>query len=298
MPSIDLHIDSFITYVLIEKGLADQTVESYSHDLKKYAEFLAANRIETFSENDTYHILKHLIDLRDEGLSPRTRSRHLVTLRSFYRFLYQEKLLKKDPSKLIDFPKSGLKLPDTLNIGEVTKLLEAPDTAKSKGKRDAAMLELLYAAGLRVSELVNMKMINLNLEASFIRVFGKGAKERIVPIGSYAQGRLEDYIKNSRPLLLKSYVSEYLFIARAGNPMTRQGFWKLLNKYGLLAKINKNISPHTLRHSFATHLLEGGADLRVVQTMLGHADISTTQIYTHISQEHLRKMHTKFHPRG
>ncbi len=143
-----------------------------------------------------------------------------------------------------------------------------------------------------------MRMTNLNLEASFIRVFGKGSKERIVPIGNYAQKKLEDYIKNSRPLLLKSYVSEYLFIARAGNPMTRQGFWKLLNKYSLIAKLNKSISPHTLRHSFATHLLEGGADLRVVQIMLGHADISTTQIYTHISKEHLKNIHTKFHPRG
>ncbi len=298
MIPIELSIDNFINYVLIEKGLAVQTVESYSHDLQRYAQFLLNNQIKGLSENDTYHILKHMIDLRDEGLSPRSRSRHLVTLRSFYKFLYQEKLLKKDPSKLIDFPKSGIKLPDTLNVEEVTRLLDSPNTAKSKGKRDAAMIELLYAAGLRVSELVNMKMTNLNLEASFIRVFGKGSKERIVPIGNYAQKKLEDYIKNSRPLLLKSYVSEYLFIARAGNPMTRQGFWKLLNKYGLIAKIDKNISPHTLRHSFATHLLEGGADLRVVQIMLGHADISTTQIYTHISKEHLKNIHNKYHPRG
>ncbi len=298
MVLIEPNIDNFISYILIEKGLAEQSVESYNRDLQRYAQFLADNQIDQLSENDTYHILKHLIDLRDEGLSPRSRSRHLVTLRSFYKFLYSEKILKKDPSKLIDFPKSGLKLPDTLNIDEVKKLLEAPDTAKSKGKRDSAMIELLYAAGLRVSELVTMKMNNLYLDASFIRVFGKGSKERIVPIGNYATKKLEDYIKNSRPLLLKSYVSEYLFIARAGKPMTRQGFWKMLNKYSLIAKINKKISPHTLRHSFATHLLEGGADLRIVQTMLGHADISTTQIYTHISKEHLKNIHNKYHPRG
>lgn len=298
MVLIEPNIDNFINYVLIEKGLAEQSVESYNRDLQRYAQFLADNQIDRLSENDTYHILKHLIDLRDEGLSPRSRSRHLVTLRSFYKFLYNEKILKKDPSKLIDFPKSGLKLPDTLNIDEVKKLLEAPDVAKSKGKRDAAMIELLYAAGLRVSELVNMKMNNLHLDASFIRVFGKGSKERIVPIGNYATDKLEDYIRNSRPFLLKSYVSEYMFIARAGKPMTRQGFWKMLNKYSLIAKINKKISPHTLRHSFATHLLEGGADLRIVQTMLGHADISTTQIYTHISKEHLKNIHTKYHPRG
>ncbi len=298
MLNIDPNIDSFIAYILIEKGLAEQTVASYSSDLERYALFLKNNHIDDVSENDTYQILKHLIDLRDEGLSASSRARHLVTLRSFYKFMYQEKLLKKDPSKLIDFPKSGLKLPDTLNIEEVTRLLEAPDTSKSKGKRDAAMFELLYAAGLRVSELVTMKMINLNLEASFIRVFGKGSKERIVPIGNYAREKTEDYIKNARPYLLKSYVSEYLFTARAGKPMTRQGFWKMLNKYALIAKIDKNISPHTLRHSFATHLLEGGADLRVVQLMLGHADISTTQIYTHISKEHLKKIHTKYHPRS
>ena len=298
MLSIEPSIDSFITYILIEKGLSNQTVESYNADLQRYAIFLNNNDIEILSENDTYHILKHLIDLRDEGLSASSRARHLVTIRSFYKFLYQEKLIKKDPSKLIDFPKSGLKLPDTLNVQEVTRLLEAPDTVKSKGKRDAAMIELLYAAGLRVSELVNMRMTNLNLDASFIRVFGKGSKERIVPIGNYAREKIEDYIRNARPYILKSYVSEYLFIARAGKPMTRQGFWKMLNKYALIAKIDKNISPHTLRHSFATHLLEGGADLRVVQLMLGHADISTTQIYTHISKEHLKKIHTKFHPRG
>ena len=181
MALIEPNIDNFISYILIEKGLAEQSVESYNRDLQRYAQFLADNQIDQLSENDTYHILKHLIDLRDEGLSPRSRSRHLVTLRSFYKFLYSEKILKKDPSKLIDFPKSGLKLPDTLNIDEVKKLLEAPDTAKSKGKRDSAMIELLYAAGLRVSELVTMKMNNLYLDASFIRVFGKGSKERIVP---------------------------------------------------------------------------------------------------------------------
>ncbi len=298
MLSIEPNIDSFIAYILIEKGLSEQTVVSYTSDLQRYALFLEQNKIDILSENDTYQILKHLIDLRDEGLSASSRARHLVTLRSFYKYLYQEKLLKKDPSKLIDFPKSGLKLPDTLNVEEVTRLLNAPDPVKSKGKRDSAMIELLYAAGLRVSELVNMKMVNLNLEASFIRVFGKGSKERIVPIGNYARDKTEDYIKNARPYLLKSYVSEYLFIARAGNPMTRQGFWKMLNKYALIAKIDKNISPHTLRHSFATHLLEGGADLRVVQLMLGHADIATTQIYTHISKEHLKNIHTKFHPRS
>ncbi len=297
MHSLEDTIDTFISYILIEKGLSEQTVTSYSSDLQRYMAFLIENGVTQLSENDTYYILKHMIDLRNEGLSASSRARHLVTLRSFYRFLYQERILKKDPSKLIDFPKSGLKLPDTLTIDEVTRLIESPDTSKLKGKRDAAMIELLYAAGLRVSELVNMKMISLNTEAQFIRVFGKGSKERIIPIGHYARDKIEDYCRNARPVLLKSYVSEYLFIARAGKPMTRQGFWKMLNKYALIASIDKSISPHTLRHSFATHLLEGGADLRVVQMMLGHSDISTTQIYTHISREHLKAIHKKFHPR-
>ncbi|MBU0698841.1 MAG: tyrosine-type recombinase/integrase, partial [Proteobacteria bacterium] len=166
------------------------------------------------------------------------------------------------------------------------------------GLRNAAMIELLYAAGLRVSELVKLKFLNVNTEAGFVRVFGKGSKERIVPIGIYAKTKLDEYIKNARPLLLKNSVSHYLFVARAGKPMTRQGFWKLLKQYALQAGINKKITPHSLRHSFASHLLEGGADLRAVQAMLGHADISTTQIYTHVAREHLKQIHEKFHPRG
>lgn len=298
MASIDLKIDFFLNYILIEKGLSNKTLESYSRDLNRYVLFLSDNGITDISDEDTYLILKHLIVLRDEGLSPRSRARHLVTLRSFYKFMYQEQKIKKDPSKLIDFPKSGLKLPDTLNIQEISTLIDTPDLTKHRGLRDAAMIELLYAAGLRVSELVGLKTTDVNLEASFVRIFGKGSKERVVPVGHYAKTKIENYYQYSRPYLLKGNVSKYLFVARAANPMTRQGFWKLLNRYASLANIGKNISPHTLRHSFATHLLEGGADLRVVQVMLGHEDISTTQIYTHITKEHLKNIHTKYHPRG
>jgi integrase/recombinase XerD len=298
MESINLKIDFFLNYILIEKGLSNKTIESYSNDLNRYVLFLSENGITDISEEDTYLILKHLIVLRDEGLSPRSRARHLVTLRSFYKFMYQEKKIKKDPSKLIDFPKSGLTLPDTLSVQEVLELIDAPDSTKHRGLRDAAMIELLYAAGLRVSELVGLKTTDVNLEASFVRAFGKGAKERIVPIGNFAKTKIDNYVTYSKPYLLKGNLSKYLFVARAGNPMTRQGFWKLLNRYALLAKINKKISPHTLRHSFATHLLEGGADLRVVQLMLGHSDIATTQIYTHITKDHLKSMHLKYHPRG
>ena len=247
---------------------------------------------------DTPLILKHLIALRNAGLGSRSCARHLVTLRGFYRFLFQEKVIKYDPARLIDFPKSGLKLPDVLNVKEVNLLLNMPDTDKPLGKRNAAMLELLYAAGLRVSELVNLNFLDVNLEACFVRVLGKGSKERVVPIGSCAKEKIDGYINTARPLLLKNRISRYLFVARAGEPMTRQGFWKLLKQYAQQAGIKKKITPHSLRHSFASHLLEGGADLRAVQVMLGHVDISTTQIYTHIAREHLRQMHEKYHPRG
>jgi len=292
------HIDQFISHLRVERGLAELSIEAYAADLSRFAEFMEANGFGDPTDDDTYAILKHMIVLRDDGLGPRSRARHLVSIRSFYRFLAEEKVLPSDPSGLIDFPKTGLKLPDTLTVSEVTSLLEAPDTATPRGMRDAAMIELLYAAGLRVSELIHLEVNDINLEAGFVRVLGKGSKERVVPMGQYAMDKLDIYLTSARPLLLKLYASRTLFVARAGKPMTRQGFWKLLNKYTLLAGLKGNISPHTLRHSFATHLLEGGADLRVVQVMLGHADISTTQIYTHITGDHLRTMHRTYHPRG
>jgi integrase/recombinase XerD len=263
-----------------------------------YLSFLEENKINNISDADTPVILKHLISMRNTGLGARSRARHLVTIRGFYRFLVQEKLLKHDPTRLIDLPKSGLKLPDVLSVEDVKLLLSIPDTKTPTGSRDAAMIELLYAAGLRVSELINLKLQAVNMEAGFVRVFGKGSKERVVPIGLFAKEKIDDYLKSARPLILKSIVSRYLFVARAGKPMTRQGFWKLIKRYALKAGFNKKITPHSLRHSFASHLLEGGADLRAVQLMLGHVDISTTQIYTHVAREHLKKIHEKFHPRG
>ncbi|MEA3417487.1 MAG: site-specific tyrosine recombinase XerD [Thermodesulfobacteriota bacterium] len=295
---LDNLVDQYINYLLVEKGLSDNTIESYSSDLAIYLEFLKKNRIKNISGADTAVILKHLIDLRSSGLGAKSRTRHLIVLRGFYRFLTQEKIIKQDPSRIIDLPKGGMKLPDVLSVEEVKKLIDICDTKKPKGIRDAAMIELLYAAGLRVSELVNVKLQNVNMEACFVRVFGKGSKERIVPIGLYAKEKINYYIKSSRPLLLKNMVSQYLFVARAGKPMTRQGFWKQLKKYGQMAGIKKRLTPHSLRHSFATHLLEGGADLRAVQIMLGHVDISTTQIYTHVAKKRLKEIHEKYHPRG
>jgi integrase/recombinase XerD len=297
-PTADALVDQFLNYLLVEKGLAQKTLEAYSRDIIRYRNFLDENKSTAFSEEDTPLILKHLIYLRKAGLAARSRARHLAAIRGFYRFLVQEKILRSDPARLIDLPKSGLKLPHVLSTEEIELLLKAPDTDKPNGIRDAAMLELLYAAGLRVSELINLKLQDINLEAGFVRIFGKGSRERIVPIGGHARKKINTYLKNVRPLRLKQTTSPYLFIARAAKPMTRQGFWKLLRRYAMQAGLNKKITPHSLRHSFASHLLEGGADLRAVQIMLGHVDISTTQIYTHVTRDHLKKLHQKFHPRG
>jgi integrase/recombinase XerD len=297
-PAIDILIDQYLNYLLVEKGLSRTTLESYSRDMVRYRQFLQDSGVSHISDNDTTLILKHLIALRNAGLGARSRARHLVSIRGFYRFMTQKKVLRHDSARLIDLPKTSLKLPDVLTVEEVSKLLSIPDPAKPLGARDVAMLELLYAAGLRVSELVNLKMHNINLESGFVRVFGKGSKERVVPIGLPAKEKIEYYLENSRNVLLKNRVSPYIFIARAAKPITRQGFWKLLRRYGDLAGLNKKITPHSLRHSFATHLLEGGADLRAVQVMLGHVDISTTQIYTHVTRKHLKDLHKRFHPRG
>jgi integrase/recombinase XerD len=295
---LDTLVDQYVNYLIFEKGLSEKTIESYSSDLTRYLEFLKQKGVKDIAHAETPLILKHLIALRKSGLGSRSCARHLIALRGFYRFLAQEKIIEFDPAKLIDLPKSGLKLPDVFSVSEVDLLLNIPDTNQLLGKRNAAMLELLYAAGLRVSELVNLKFLDVNLEACFVRVFGKGSKERIVPFGLYAKKKMDDYIKNARPQLLKNHISQFLFVARAGQPMTRQGFWKLLKQYARQAGIKKKITPHSLRHSFASHLLEGGADLRTVQVMLGHVDISSTQIYTHVTRDHLRQIHEKYHPRG
>ena len=291
-------VDRFLNYLLIEKGLAQSTLDSYSCDLMRYLQFLESKGIGSVAETDTALIIKYLIGLRDAGLGARSRARHLVTLRGFYRFLVQEKELDHDPTRRVDLPKKTLKLPDVLTVDEIQMLLNAPDGQKPVGLRDAAMLELLYAAGLRVSELTLLRIQDVNLEAGFVRVLGKGAKERIVPIGTYAIEKIRTYMQLARGKMLKEIASPYLFVARAGKPITRQGFWKLLKKYAHKADLEKRVTPHSLRHSFASHLLEGGADLRTVQVMLGHVDISTTQIYTHVASKRLKQVHEKYHPRS
>ncbi|MBF0226076.1 MAG: site-specific tyrosine recombinase XerD [Desulfobacterales bacterium] len=294
---MDFFVDNYIQYLIVEKGLSPQSIESYSFDLTKYIEFLKSINIKSINDADAQIIIQHLIFLKEEGLSARSRARHLVSMRGFYNFLKNEKIIKSDPTKIIDLPKSSLKLPDVLSELDIVALLDASNSEKPTGIRDGAMIELLYASGLRVSELTNIKIQDINLEAGFMKVLGKGSKERIVPIGSYAKEKIKNYLDYVRNSLLKNYKSNYLFIARAGKPMTRQSFWKIIKKYALKAGIKKKISPHSLRHSFASHLLEGGADLRSIQIMLGHVDISSTQIYTHVANEHLRKVHDQYHPR-
>ncbi len=298
MPNLDELADRFLNYLVVEKGLAEQTIDAYSSDLTRFLDFLGEGGTSDILLIDAAILLRYLIRLRRSGLDPRSRARHLVTLRGFFRFLLQERVIESDPSRMIDLPKAGLRLPDVLSVSEVRQLLEAPDPATPIGARDAAMVELLYAAGLRVSELVHLRLQDVNLEAGFVRVLGKGSKERIVPIGAHARRRIADYLEGGRNRQLGGRVSPHLFVARAGRPMSRQGFWKLLKKYALAAGIRKKVTPHTLRHSFASHLLEGGADLRAVQAMLGHADIATTQIYTHVARDRIRRAHEKFHPRG
>ena len=291
-------IDRFLNHLLIERGLSKATLEAYSRDLLVYAEFLDRNGVQSVSVEDAALILKHVIHLRNTGLSARSRARHLVSVRGFYRFLTREGVLPLDPSKLIDMPKTSLKLPDVLTVEEVRRLLNAPGSGRLSGVRDAAMLEVLYAAGLRVSELVGLKLQDVHLDGGFVRVMGKGSKERVVPIGQYARDKVLVYLEQARGRLTGGIQSRYLFVARAGRPMTRQGFWKLLRGYARAAGLVRKVTPHSLRHSFATHLLEGGADLRAVQIMLGHVDISTTQIYTHVAADRLREIHRKYHPRG
>jgi integrase/recombinase XerD len=295
---MDHLIEKYIDFLIIEKGLSHNSIESYSSDLSGYGDFLEKNNILDMAQADTTVILAWLIHLTQKGLSSKSRARHLITIRGFYKHLISEKLLSVNPVKDVDIPKIGQALPKIMTIEEVESILNTGDLTKPKELRNVAMMEIMYGAGLRVSELIFLKLQDVNLNAGLLRVMGKGAKERIVPIGTKAKSVTQEWIDTARPQVLKNIPSQYLFVARAGKPMTRQAFWKIIKKNAALAGISRNVTPHTLRHSFATHLLEGGADLRSVQTMLGHSDISTTQIYTHISREYLIKMHQKFHPRN
>ncbi len=291
-------LEEFLNYLSVEKGLSKNTISSYRMDLEHFIAQLGSNGITDIDKIRRQDITNYLLFLKDKGMASNSISRALVAIKMFYRFLVQERLAKDDIAGVLDAPKLIRPLPNVLGMAEVDKLLTAPDIKDWQGIRDKAALELMYATGMRVSELVELATEGLNLDVGFIKCKGKGDKERIVPIGKSAKEALSRYIEKVRPKLLKSKQDTHLFLSRLGRKISRQSFWKMIKSNAKRARIKKGITPHTLRHSFATHLLERGADLRVVQEMLGHVDISTTQIYTHINKERLKSIHRQFHPRA
>jgi len=291
-------LDLFLNYLVVEKGLSKNTLDGYGRDLTRYLDFLSQRKLQRLEDVRPPDILQFLAQLKERGLSPRSRSRALVSLRVFHKYLLQEQLTQHNPATRITAPKTLNPLPKALSQGDVERLLHSPQGDEPLALRDKAMLELLYATGLRVSELIGLQTNDLHLDAGYLSAFGKRNKQRLVPMGEVAVMELRTYLSFGRPRLAGDGRSRYIFLNRSGAGLTRQGFWKMIKRRAREAGILKSISPHTLRHSFATHLLENGADLRSVQTMLGHADISTTQIYTHVTRERLRRIHEQFHPRG
>lgn len=295
-------IEQFIDVVWMERGLSENTLSAYRTDLKNFVTWLMHASDDLASEQlikaDREVIVSYLSELEKREISPRSRARLLSSLRLFYAYLLREKKIEVDPVALIDAPKLGRSLPKTLTEEDVESLLMAPDTSTPLGLRDRVLFEVLYATGLRVSELVGLQLTQINLQQGVLRVTGKGNKERLVPLGEEAVNWMEKYLLNTRSDLLKGQVTDALFVTRRGASMTRQAFWYLIKRYAFQAEIASEISPHTLRHAFATHLLNHGADLRVVQMLLGHSDLSTTQIYTHVANERLKSLHSQHHPRG
>ncbi len=295
-------IEQFIDVIWMERGLSENTLSAYRTDLKKFYTWLirSSNKpvVDMLIKVDRKTIVNYLSELERRQISASSRARLLSSLRRFYAYLLREKNIETDPVALIDAPKLGRSLPKTLTEKDVESLLMAPDTATLLGLRDRVLFEVLYATGLRVSELVGLQLTQVNIQQGVLRVTGKGNKERLVPLGEEAVSWLEKYLSNTRADLLKGQVTDALFVTKRGAAMTRQAFWYLIKRYALQAEIGSAISPHTLRHAFATHLLNHGADLRVVQMLLGHSNLSTTQIYTHVAKARLKSLHSLHHPRG
>lgn len=289
----------YLNYLSVERGLASNTLESYARDLRQYLTYLKEKKnIDDLNDSTQTMVIGYLLQMQAKGKATATLSRSLAAIKSYYHFLFRENLIKVDPTINMDAPKQEKHLPKVLAVEDVTKLMEQPDLKMPAGIRDRAMLEVLYATGLRVSELIALKVSDMNLEIGYLKCFGKGSKERIVPMGSMAVKSVRHYLDHARKFLASSIGEETLFLNHHGRPMTRQGFWKIIKKYAESGNLQVEVTPHTLRHSFATHLLENGADLRSVQEMLGHADISTTQIYTHLTKSKLREVYDKSHPRA
>jgi len=307
-PSFDAAVQQFLDHLRVERELAPATVSAYGGDLADFAKFLAGRAVASARNVRSIDVLDYLARITEQGLSARSQARRLIALRQLFRFLRAEHACDGDPTEEIDLPRFGRKLPTFLTVDEVDQLLAAPDRRTPRGARDGAMLEVLYASGLRVSELVRLRLADVNFDAGYLMAFGKGRKQRLVPIGEVALAGVRAYLDTARATFLTGgggksrtkakAASNALFLTRHGRAMSRQSFWKLLGRYARAAGIRKVISPHKLRHSFATHLVERGADLRAVQAMLGHADIGTTEIYTHLSRRHLRSVYDKFHPRA
>lgn len=295
---MDSLLDLFMNYITVERGLAKNTLEAYGRDLSRYLEFLEGQKLAEPGQITPPVVMRFMVSLKSSGLSPRSQSRALAAVRMFHKFLLREKLSAQDPTRQVAIPRSLSALPHTLSPGDVERLLASPKGESPLASRDRAMLEVLYATGLRVSELVALKLGDLQLDVGYLTAFGKRSKQRIVPLGDVAVRELGHYQAVARPQLDRQRGSRFVFLNRSGEGLTRQGFWKMIKRRAAEAGISRKISPHVLRHSFATHLLDNGADLRSVQAMLGHADISTTQIYTHVSRERLRRLHEQHHPRG
>jgi integrase/recombinase XerD len=294
----DIHLDQFLHYLAIERRLAANTSQAYQSDLASFFDFLAKNRIKDLTTVSAKHIRKYLAHCYTQGISNRSNARRISALRAFFKFMASEGIIKENPTAIIDLPKPGRPLPKVLTLPEVDRLLATPTSNQPLALRNHAMLHLLYATGMRVSELVNLPLVGINLMGGYVRVFGKGSKERLIPFGEVARGHIETYTKEARPKIIKKKQSDFLFITSRGKAMGRLRFWQIIQETAQATGIIRKISPHVLRHSFATHLLEHGADLRSVQMMLGHSDIATTQIYTHVDSNRLKSIHQKFHPRG
>lgn len=293
-------LEDYLHFLKIERQLAKNTISSYERDLVDYITAMENQQLTTLELITRQKIVIYLQQMHTEGKSARTISRHISSIRSFHQFLLREKISTKDPTVHLELPKVEQKLPRILSMEEVIQLIETPDCSKPQGIRDNAFLEVLYGTGMRVSELIDLDMEDLHLTMGFVRVFGKGGKERIIPLGNKAIESCTRYVNEARPLFIRKAKesTDALFVNMRGARLTRQGCWKLLKGHGLKANIQKELTPHILRHSFATHLIENGADLRAVQEMLGHSDISTTQIYTHVSRSRLKEVYSKFHPRA
>jgi len=290
-------IENFLNYLSVERSLARNTIVSYQKDLRVYVTYLQSKAIDAFSKIRREDITDFMFFQKDKGLSANSIARSLAAIRMFHRFLVRERIVKSDPTSLIDSPKLFKRIPEILSINEVEALLAAPNVRLTQGIRDKAIIETMYATGMRASEVVTLRLDNVNLEIGFLRCIGKGNKERIIPLGKKAIASIRKYLESSRQALIRNKESSVLFLNRSGKGLSRQSLWKIIKRYARQARIKKSIKPHILRHSFATHLLERGADLRSVQEMLGHSNISTTQIYTHVTRDRLKTIHRMFHPR-